>query len=124
MRPGQPGGATSMLDWLLLDTVKTARVVTEETKGRMVESLEAVIFKSYEDQVESISKKILKPARFNVRGKVVEDPNRVNSGSLLGSPKTLDHQSLERCRELLDNHVTLPILTDVLNALDHVREDV
>jgi len=124
MRPGQPDGVTTMLDWLLLDTVKTAKVVTEEIKGRMVESLEAVIFKSFEDQVESMRKKILSPPRSKVRGKVVDDPNRVNSGSLLGSPSTLDHPSLERCRELLDNHVTLHILTDVLEALDNVCEDV
>jgi len=125
MRPGQPGGVTSMLDWLLLDTVQTAKVVTEEQKGRMVESLEATIFKSFEDQVEGISKKILRPARFRDKdGKMKEDPNRVNSGSLLGSPSTLRHPSLERCRDLIDNHISLPILTDVLDALDHVREDV
>jgi hypothetical protein len=73
-------------------------------------------------------KKTLQPPKFKhpKTGKWVEDPNRARGTEhyLFGLPTTLGHPALENCRELVANHINLPIVTEVLDKLDHVREDV
>lgn len=124
LRPGQPGGAASVMDWLLLRSASAVREVTEEQKGRMVMSLEATVFTAFEQQIESLVKKTLHPPLFRhpKTGRMVEDPNRISG--LFGLPTTLDHNMLAHCRDLVETHINLPIVTEVLDRLDHVREDV
>jgi hypothetical protein len=124
-QPGMPGGAANRLDWLLMTARGRVREVTEEAKGRMVMSLETVVFTAFEQQVESMTKKTLRPPLFrDKKGKLVEDPNRIKDTSLFGLPTTLDHPMLEHARDLVSNHICFPIVTEVLDKLDHVREDV
>jgi len=127
-RPGSPFGVDTVLNWLFLERIGSVREVPEEQKARVVESLESTLFRSYEEQVENMVKKTLQPPKFKhpKTGRWVEDPNRARATEhyLFGLPSTLDHPALENCRELMANHINLPIVTDVLDKLDHVREDV
>jgi hypothetical protein len=127
-RPGSPFGVSSMLDWLFLERIGSVREVPEEQKARVADSLESTLFRSYEEQVENMVKKTLQPPKFRnpKTGKWVEDPGRARNTEhyLFGLPSTLDHPALENCRDLVANHISLPIVTEVLDKLDHVREDV
>jgi hypothetical protein len=116
LHPGNPFGVSDYLQWLFLRTRSSSYEIVGEALSRMVQSFESTIFGRLEELVKRRSDGISMIMKFPSEVKV--------KGHRKKADKSSDAQLPVAVMELMRDHILFPIQSEVLDRMEHVREDV